>query len=50
MEGTTDGNSSAELLGSLTSLADPESQISQMLNLGSALVRFSEVISRFLPV
>lgn len=50
MEETTNGNSSAELLGSLTSLADPESEISQMLNLGSAFMRFSEVISRFFPL
>ena len=47
---TTDESSSAALLGSITDFTDPESQISRLLDAGSALVRFSEVLSRFLPL
>ncbi len=41
---------SAELLGSLTDLTDPTSDVSKMLDLGSAFVRVSEVLARFLPM
>ncbi|MFN3600894.1 MAG: hypothetical protein ACK4UY_05835 [Dietzia sp.] len=41
---------SAEFLGSLTDLADPTSQTARLLDLGSAFVRVSEVLARFLPM
>jgi hypothetical protein len=46
---TTDSGS-AELLGSLTQLTDPTSEIAKLLDLGSAFVRFSEILARFLPM
>lgn len=49
MENDTTSNS-AELLGSLTDLTDPDSDIANLLDVGSAFIRFSEVLSRFLPV
>ena len=41
---------SAELLGSLTDFADPTSETARLLDVGSAFVRFSEILTRFLPM
>ncbi|WP_176475055.1 hypothetical protein [Dietzia natronolimnaea] len=41
---------SAELVGSLTDLTDPTSDLAKMLDLGSAFVRVTEILARFLPM
>ena len=45
----TEETTLSKLFGSVQDLADPESGISDLINLGSSALNFVEVITRFLP-